>query len=169
MTPTTGIKAGILEGRSIKTYADSHPGRAPEGPPAATRSSLLASRSVVLERADGLRVVKYLIKPVTFNEPGTTSSLRFADALLMQAECAVPQGRDRRGADYRHQSEPTGALPCWRASTRRRFSMSGAGSFYWERLATGNDLIRFGVFTQAWNGSRHRGLTGHVPDPPART
>jgi hypothetical protein len=155
MTPTTGIKAGILEGQQYKTYADS---TTPVGPLNDRGGHpLVFTRDVNLLYSNetmGLRVVKYLIKPVTFNDAGTDwVFFRYADALLMKAEAHFRKGETGPALTIVNQIRATdpnnrGASPL--ASLTELDILNERGrELYWEGWRR-QDLIRFGVFTQAW-------------------
>ncbi len=163
MTPTTGIKAGILEGQQYKTYADSN---TPVGPLTDRGGNpLIFTRQVDLLYSNermGLRVVKYLIKPVTFNDAGTDwVFFRYADALLMKAEAHFRKGETGPALTIVNQIRATdpnnrGATPL--ASITEQDILNERGrELYWEGWRR-QDLIRFGVFTQAWEAKPASGV-----------
>jgi len=163
MTPTTGIKAGILEGQQYKTYADSN---TPVGPLTDRGGNpLIFTRQVDLLYSNermGLRVVKYLIKPVTFNDAGTDwVFFRYADALLMKAEAHFRKGETGPALTIVNQIRATdpnnrGATPL--ASITEKDILNERGrELYWEGWRR-QDLIRFGVFTQAWEAKPASGV-----------
>jgi len=151
MTPTLGFKAGILEGQQYDAYTDSV---TPVGPLTDRGGNpLVFTRQVDLLYSNermGLRVVKYLVKPVTFNEPGTDwIFFRYADALLMQAEAHFRKGATGPALTIVNQIRTNRGASTLASITEQDLLDERGRELYWEGWRR-HDLIRFGVFTQAW-------------------
>lgn len=155
MTDSIGVWAGILEGQQYDRYTSP---TTPVGPLTDRGGNpLIFTREVDMLYSNermGLRVLKYLIKPDQFNEPGTDFVFfRFADALLMKAEAHFRKGETPQALTIVNQIRATdpnnrGASPL--ASITELVLLNERGrELYWEGWRR-HDLIRFGVFTQAW-------------------
>lgn len=154
MTEQSGIMAGFLTGQQYSQF---------EGPDNPVEDSALTDRGgnplVFTEDVDllysdermGIRVIKYLVYLENPEEAATDYVFfRYADALLMKAEALFRNGetgealqiindiRTQRGADNLSSIDEQAILD------ERGFEL------YWEGWRR-NDLIRFGVFTEAWN------------------
>jgi hypothetical protein len=155
MTPQTGVWAGILEGQQYDSYVDS---TTPVGPLTDRGGNpLVFTRQVDLFYSNermGLRVVKYLIKPDQFNEPGTDFIFfRYADALLMKAEAHFRKGETPAALAIVNQIRSTdpnnrGASPLTTITEQDILAERGR-ELYWEGWRR-HDQIRFGVFDDAW-------------------
>ena len=103
----------------------------------------------------GLRVIKYLIRPDAQRDQAGTDFIffRFADALLMKAEAHFRKGETGQALTIVNQIRATdpnnrGASPL--ASITEQDLLNERGrELYWEGWRR-QDLIRFGVFTTAW-------------------
>lgn len=151
LTPTTGITAGFQVGQQY-------------GPPAAGSKELpaLKDRSGnplvftpnvnigLANEVNGIRVIKYLPNPVTYNNPTNDYVLlRYADVLLMKAEAISRGGTDPQG------QTASGIINNLR-TTRGASTLSTVDlpailaergrELYWEGWRR-SDQIRFGVFT----------------------
>lgn len=151
MTPIIGVKAGILEGQQYRTYTDS---LTPVGPLTDRGGNpLVFTRQVDLLYSNermGLRVVKYLIKPVQFNDAGTDFIFfRYADALLMQAEAQFRKGATGAALTIVNQIRTNRGASTLPSITERDLLDERGRELYWEGWRR-HDLIRFGAFTQAW-------------------
>jgi len=151
MTPTTGIWAGILEGQQYDTYTDPN---TPVGPLTDRGGNpLVFTREVDLFYSNermGLRVVKYLIKPDQFNEPGTDFIFfRYADALLMKAEAHFRKGETGTALTIVNQIRANRGASQLASITGQNILDERGRELYWEGWRR-HDLIRFGVYTQAW-------------------
>jgi starch-binding outer membrane protein, SusD/RagB family len=155
MTPQTGIWAGILEGQQYDSYVDS----TTPGDSLYDRGGnpLVFTRQVDLFYSNermGLRVIKYLINPSQVNEPGTDFIFfRYADALLMKAEAHFRKGETAQALAIVNQirsTDPNNRGASALASITEQDLLNERGrELYWEGWRR-HDLIRFGVFTQAW-------------------
>jgi hypothetical protein len=151
MTPIIGVKAGILEGQQYRTYTDS---TTPVGPLTDRGGNpLVFTRQVDLLYSNermGLRVVKYLIKPVQFNDAGTDFIFfRYADALLMQAEAHFRKGATGAALTIVNQIRTNRGASTLASITEQNLLDERGRELYWEGWRR-HDLIRFGAFTQAW-------------------
>jgi len=103
----------------------------------------------------GLRVIKYLIRPDVQRDQAGTDFIffRYADALLMKAEAHFRKGETGPALTLVNQIRSTdpnnrGASPL--ASIAEHDLLDERGrELYWEGWRR-QDLIRFGVFTTAW-------------------
>jgi hypothetical protein len=151
MTPQTGIWAGILEGQQYDTYTDSV---TPVGPLTDRGGNpLVFTREVDLFYSNermGLRVIKYLIKPDQFNEPGTDFIFfRYADALLMKAEAHFRKGEVAQALTIVNQIRTNRGASLLTSITEQDILAERGRELYWEGWRR-HDLVRFGAFTQAW-------------------
>jgi starch-binding outer membrane protein, SusD/RagB family len=151
MTPTTGIKAGILEGQQYDTYTDS---LTPVGPLNDRGGNpLVFTREVDLFYSNermGLRVLKYLINPARVNDPGTDFIFfRYADALLMQAEAHFRKGATGPALAIVNQIRTNRGASTLASIAEQDLIDERGRELYWEGWRR-HDLIRFGAFTQAW-------------------
>jgi starch-binding outer membrane protein, SusD/RagB family len=157
MTAPTGVWAGILEGQQYPGYTDPN---TPVLPPLKDRGGnlLIFTRAVDLFYSNermGLRVIKYPFNPgAQRDRPGTDFIFfRYADALLMQAEAYFRKGQTAQALTIVNQIRATdpnnrGASPLASISAQALLDERGR-ELYWEGWRR-QDLIRFGVFTTAW-------------------
>jgi len=152
MTPTTGVKAGILEGQQYKTFTDS---LTPVGPLNDRGGHpLIFTRNVDLLYSNetmGLRVIKYLIRPDAQRDQAGTDFIffRYADALLMQAEAYFRKGATGQALTIVNQIRTNRGASTLGSIAERDLLDERGRELYWEGWRR-HDLIRFGVFTQAW-------------------
>ena len=169
MTDSTGVWAGILEGQQYRRYYG------PVTPDSALQDRgghpLVFTRDVDLlysNEDQGLRVIKYLIRAVQGkkdpqrDQAGTDwIFFRYADALLMKAEAHFRKGETGQALTIVNQIRATdpnnrGASPL--ASITEQDLLNERGrELYWEGWRR-HDLIRFGVFTQAWEAKPASGV-----------
>lgn len=150
MTVPTGVWAGILEGQQYDSYVD--PTTPGDSLYDRGGNPLVFTREVDLFYSNermGLRVIKYLIKPDQFNEPGTDFIFfRYADALLMKAEAHFRKGEPEALIIVNQIRADRGAS-LLTAITEQDILDERGRELYWEGWRR-HDQIRFGVFTQAW-------------------
>lgn len=151
MTPQTGIWAGMLEGQQYSGYID------PDTPlePLTDRGGnpLIFTREVDLFYSNegmGLRVVKYLVNPDQFNEPGTDFIFfRYADALLMKAEAHFRKGETGEALTIVNQIRANRGASQLTSLTEQDLLDERGRELYWEGWRR-HDQVRFGVFTEEW-------------------
>jgi hypothetical protein len=152
MTDSTGVKAGILEGQQYRSYTDS---LTPVGPLSDRGGHpLVFTRAVDLLYSNetmGLRVIKYLIRPGPQRDQAGTDFIffRYADALLMQAEAQFRKGAPAAALTIVNQIRTNRGASVLASITEQDLLNERGRELYWEGWRR-HDLIRFGVFTQAW-------------------
>ena len=99
----------------------------------------------------GLRVIKYLVRPdAQRDQPGTDFIFfRFADALLMKAEAHFRKGDAGTALTIVNQIRTNRGASTLGSLTEQDLLNERGRELYWEGWRR-QDLIRFGVFTQAW-------------------
>src|SRR2546430_15955421 len=154
MTPQTGVLAGILEGQQYKHYL------APNTPQTDSALNdrgghpLVFTRDVDLLYSNetmGLRVIKYLIRPDVQRDQAGTDFIffRYADALLMKAEAHFRKGATALALGIVNQIRTNRGASTLGSIAERDLLDERGRELYWEGWRR-HDLIRFGVFTQAW-------------------
>lgn len=151
MTAETGIWAGILEGQQYGGF------NGPDNPmdPLNDRGGnpLVFTREVDLFYSNermGLRVLKYLINPDQFNEPGTDFIFfRYADALLMKAEAHFRKGETGQALGIVNQIRAHRGASQLASITEQDLLDERGRELYWEGWRR-HDQVRFGVFTEEW-------------------
>ncbi|MDR8392513.1 RagB/SusD family nutrient uptake outer membrane protein [Aliifodinibius sp. S!AR15-10] len=152
MSATTGILGGFLVGQQYGSY------NAPDSPenPLTDRGGnpLIFTEEVDLLYSNermGIRVIKYLVNPNDYNNPGTDFIFfRYADALLMKAEAHFRKGETGEALNIintireNREATPLQSLSEEAILNERGFEM------YWEGWRR-NDQVRFGQFTEAWD------------------
>lgn len=151
MSAETGVLAGILEGQQYGGF--NGPGDPVEPLNDRGGNPLVFTREVDLFYSNermGLRVVKYLINPAQFSEPGTDFIFfRYADALLMKAEAHFRKGETGQALGIVGQIRAhRGASPLPGITEQDLLDERGR-ELYWEGLRR-PDQVRFGAFTQEW-------------------
>jgi len=152
MTDSTGVKAGILVGQQYKSYTDS---LTPVGPLSDRGGHpLVFTRNVDLLYSNetmGFRVVKYLIRPGAQRDQAGTDWVffRYADALLMQAEAQFRKGATGPALTIVNQIRTNRGASVLASITEQDLLKERGRELYWEGWRR-HDLIRFGVFTLAW-------------------
>ena len=161
MTPRTGVFAGFLIGQQY----DSFPGPVTPGTAGIGAlndrggNPLVFTREVDLFYSNermGIRVLKYPFNPdSTQRDRAGTDFIffRYADALLMKAEAHFRRGQTAEALTIVNQiraTDPNNRGASSLASITEQDLLDERGrELYWEGWRR-HDLIRFGVFTPAW-------------------
>ena len=155
LTPVTGLTAGFLVGQQYINKASSTSASAPSSGTALTDRSgnpLVFTPNVNIGLADerqGIRVLKYLPNPTTFNNPTNDYVLlRYADVLLIKAEAILRGGTDSQGqtaaAIVNNLRTTRGASVLSTVDLPAIIAERGR-ELYWEGWRR-SDEIRFGTF-----------------------
>jgi starch-binding outer membrane protein, SusD/RagB family len=151
---TMAIPAGNIAGQQFDINGDSIFDRTGLPLNFTQRCSLVLSDSFEVQ---GIRVVKYMMRPVPVNIMRTPNDFliwRYADALLMQAECLVRQNSDVNGAltiVNQIRTQRKAPIIASAASTQDmldKILVERGLELYWEGHRR-QDMIRFGTFLLA--------------------
>jgi starch-binding outer membrane protein, SusD/RagB family len=151
MTDSLGVWAGILEGQQYRRFT----GPANPVQPLNDRGGnpLVFTREVSLFYSNermGLRVVKYLINPNQYNQPGTDFVFfRYADALLMKAEAHFRKGETGAALAIVNEIRSNRGASVLTSLDEQTLLDERGRELYWEGWRR-HDQVRFGVFTAAW-------------------
>ncbi len=147
---TMAIPAGNLMGQQFDIHGDSIFDRTGLPLNFTVNCSLVLSDSFEVQ---GVRVMKYMVKAVPVNVARTSNDFliwRYADALLMQAECMVRANNDVAGAlaivnQIRTQRKAPSITASSKDEMLSKILTERGLELYWEGHRR-QDMIRFGTF-----------------------